>query len=616
MLTASLQSTWAGNNSGGSGVDSNTSPSNSNINILAQQQQQRSQNHSRQKGAARFGIPVPTGDLSASQGPINVAANGGLNGGKSLFSTQAAASSSPSNYALAPNGTTNYSELPNLKANRLNSGGIGNGQSSPRSNANNNNKEVSGSSGNKKYRAGSSSSRQQQQQQQQSMQGQSQQAQIIQQQQQQQQLLQAQASAQGNIQALASGSRASRRHKYASGPSSDMLAPTYSYGTNSAGNAGPGPGGGASQTANDLLGPGAYSHGSNNYGQTLLHAHGSNASNIKSLPDMGQILPQISTSSSSSSNNSGNNGGIVGGANVNGNASKRTSASAMFLASSTATGAVNFTVKEVSANISNNFTGSEEHFSAAVTSTKGLKPGNPNWTNQDNYFVIENFDPNRDVRLYCVLDGHGEHGHHVSRRCRELFPQIIKSCNMDINHAFYLMQGDLNSSEIDVKCSGATCVLATLINGKLSVYNCGDSRAVLGRRNPNGSITAHALTNDHKPDKPEERKRILNCGGHLGCRQVLVNQPGRGPVSMPVGPCRVWYQHRGETLGLAMSRSLGDAIVHKCGVSAEPEVLEHQVDEMDEFIIIATDGVWDVVDNAHAAQMVQNIISKAGDCQC
>jgi len=75
--------------------------------------------------------------------------------------------------------------------------------------------------------------------------------------------------------------------------------------------------------------------------------------------------------------------------------------------------------------------------------------------------------------------------------------------------------------------------------------------------------------------------------------------------------CR--YQHRGETLGLAMSRSLGDAIVHKCGVSAEPEVLEHQVDEMDEFIIIATDGVWDVVDNAHAAQMVQNVISKAGD---
>lgn len=91
---------------------------------------------------------------------------------------------------------------------------------------------------------------------------------------------------------------------------------------------------------------------------------------------------------------------------------------------------------------------------------------------------------------------------------------------------------------------------------------------------------------------------------------MLVNQPGRGPVSMPVGPCRVWYQYRGETLGLAMSRSLGDAIVHKSGVSAEPEILDHMVDEYDEFMIIATDGVWDVVDNNQAVQMVNNFVSK------
>ena len=95
------------------------------------------------------------------------------------------------------------------------------------------------------------------------------------------------------------------------------------------------------------------------------------------------------------------------------------------------------------------------------------------------------------------------------------------------------------------------------------------------------------------------------------CRQVLVNQPGRGPVSMPVGPCRVWYQNKGETLGLAMSRSLGDTIVHRSGVSAEPETLEHIVDEYDEFMIIATDGVWDVIDNNQAVQMVQNFSSKS-----
>ena len=49
----------------------------------------------------------------------------------------------------------------------------------------------------------------------------------------------------------------------------------------------------------------------------------------------------------------------------------------------------------------------EDYASASVTSIKGLKPGNPNWTNQDNFLIIERFD-NRDVNIYCVLDGHGE----------------------------------------------------------------------------------------------------------------------------------------------------------------------------------------------------------------
>jgi len=252
----------------------------------------------------------------------------------------------------------------------------------------------------------------------------------------------------------------------------------------------------------------------------------------------------------------------------------------------------------------------DEQTNASVTSLKGLKPNNPNWINQDNNFMIERFD-GKDLHFYCVLDGHGEHGHHISRKAAQNFPQHIRSSNFDMKKAFNIVQNDLNNCEYDARCSGATCVLAVLTAGRLSVSNCGDSRAVLGRRNPNGTISAHALTIDHKPDKPDERKRILSCGGHLGCRQVLVNQPGRGPVSMPVGPCRVWYQHRGETLGLAMSRSLGDSIAHKSGVSAEPEILDHSIDEYDEFMIIATDGVWDVVDNNQAVQMVNNFASKS-----
>ena len=40
------------------------------------------------------------------------------------------------------------------------------------------------------------------------------------------------------------------------------------------------------------------------------------------------------------------------------------------------------------------------------------------------------------------------------------------------------------------------------------------------------------------------------------------------------------------------------------GVSAEPEVTEHTLDINDLFVIIATDGIWDVIDSAQAIQIV------------
>lgn len=253
---------------------------------------------------------------------------------------------------------------------------------------------------------------------------------------------------------------------------------------------------------------------------------------------------------------------------------------------------------------------SEEHSTASVSSIKGLKPGNPHWINQDNFFVVERID-NKDLHMYCVLDGHGEVGHLVSRRCRELFPNIIVSGGFDMKEAFLQMQQDLCACEVDVRCSGATCNLAVISGNTISVSNCGDSRCVLGKRLPSGGYAAVQLSNDHKPDNPDERKRVLSCGGHLGCRQAMVNQGARGMVSVPVGPTRVWYQFRGDTLGLAMSRSLGDAVVHRCGVSAEPETIDHTIADGDEFLILATDGIWDVVDNNQAVQVVQNFSSKS-----
>lgn len=125
--------------------------------------------------------------------------------------------------------------------------------------------------------------------------------------------------------------------------------------------------------------------------------------------------------------------------------------------------------------------------------------------------------------------------------------------------AFRQMQSDLEKCSIDVRCSGATGVVVVLRSGVLQVGNCGDSRAVLGRKS-NGSVSAFLLTSDHKPDRPDERRRVIAAGGQVGSRQLVVGHNANGPVTLPLGPPRVWYQSRGETMGLAMSRSLGMCI--------------------------------------------------------
>ena len=168
---------------------------------------------------------------------------------------------------------------------------------------------------------------------------------------------------------------------------------------------------------------------------------------------------------------------------------------------------------------------------------------------------------------------------------------------------------------MNVDCSGATCVVVVVRNQELTVAHCGDSRCVLGRRSSmtGGGYHDIALTIDHKPDVPEELRRIIGCGGQVGSRQFVSQGGDRHPGRVTLGPCRVWYRYGADKLGLAMSRSLGDAVVHRVGVSAEPTLLHQPLDEngWDEFLILATDGLWDVVDSAQATRCVGSMIARA-----
>ncbi|TQD81514.1 hypothetical protein C1H46_032957 [Malus baccata] len=136
---------------------------------------------------------------------------------------------------------------------------------------------------------------------------------------------------------------------------------------------------------------------------------------------------------------------------------------------------------------------------------------------------------------------------------------------------------DFLDSERDIyRDDGSTASTAVLVGNHLYVANVGDSRTVISRAGK-----AIALSEDHKPNRSDERKRIESAGGFV----------------MWTGTWRVGGV-------LAMSRAFGNRML-KQYVVAEPEIQDLVVDEDFEFLVLASDGVWDVLPNEVAVEVAK-----------
>ena len=209
--------------------------------------------------------------------------------------------------------------------------------------------------------------------------------------------------------------------------------------------------------------------------------------------------------------------------------------------------------------------------------------------------------------LFSVCDGHGEFGHHVSSYLRQQLPRhILKAClaleeqgqegrlSRALKEAYRRVVEGLSRSGVDVMFSGSTCV-SVLVEGKTVVCgNVGDSRAVLVRL-VHGKWEASDLSTDHKPSLPSEQARIQAQGGRIS--------PYRDSSGGAVGPLRVWMQDE-DIPGLAMSRSIGDLLASRLGVSAEPEVLEKELEPEDKALVVASDGLWEFFTSQEVAQII------------
>lgn len=138
---------------------------------------------------------------------------------------------------------------------------------------------------------------------------------------------------------------------------------------------------------------------------------------------------------------------------------------------------------------------------------------------------------------------------------------------------------DVTSEPVAPETVGSTAVVALICSSHIVVANCGDSRAVLYR-----GKEAKALSNDHKPNREDEYARIEAAGG-----KVIQ-----------------WNGHRVFGV-LAMSRSIGDRYL-KPWIIPEPEVTFTPRAREDECLILASDGLWDVMSNEEACEVARKRI--------
>ncbi|GAB2265095.1 hypothetical protein Dimus_000162 [Dionaea muscipula] len=206
----------------------------------------------------------------------------------------------------------------------------------------------------------------------------------------------------------------------------------------------------------------------------------------------------------------------------------------------------------------------------------------------------------RRYDFFGVYDGHG--GATVAEACRDRMHRILvkemeardekgggggrgvdwedvmKRCFQKMDYE--VGGGREGEDAVDVKeiMVGSTAVVAVVGSEEVVVANCGDSRAVICRGGD-----AVPLSVDHKPDRPDELARIEAAGG----RVIDWNGPRIGV--------------------LAISRSIGDHYLRPY-VTSQPEVMVYRRTNDDEFLILATDGLWDVISNQAACQAVRRCL--------
>ena len=180
-----------------------------------------------------------------------------------------------------------------------------------------------------------------------------------------------------------------------------------------------------------------------------------------------------------------------------------------------------------------------------------------------------------------LFDGHA--GGRCSKHISSILPDVLTEDSLFMtNLPLALKRSFHTANDIFLKIAeqqrlhdGSTGITALLRNGKLLVGNVGDCRALLLSA---GKTIQMSI--DQKPTNPEEQRRIASLGG------VITNNLGVTRVNGV----------------LAVSRAFGNRKLRKV-IRPDVEMMQRELTREDDFLVMASDGLWDVLRNKDVCDM-------------
>eukprot|EP00026_Physarum_polycephalum_P011024 Phypoly_transcript_11215.p1 GENE.Phypoly_transcript_11215~~Phypoly_transcript_11215.p1 ORF type:complete len:309 (+),score=46.56 Phypoly_transcript_11215:260-1186(+) len=225
---------------------------------------------------------------------------------------------------------------------------------------------------------------------------------------------------------------------------------------------------------------------------------------------------------------------------------------------------------------------------------------------EDEYTCYDGLSKQKGPALFAVFDGHGTDDYSACAS-DTLHKQILESDLFKAGKyreailAGFAAEDKLLLEQVKAKRGGSTSTVAIIVEDNLYIGHLGDSRAVLGVQDK--PLTHHSashhlpvravrISRDHRPDDPDERKRIIEAGGVVAQGRII-----------------------GKDSAINMSRALGDFdfkipqnrargdFISSAPYVPEPIKLNRQC----KFVVLGSDGLWDQMEERTVVYLIDNL---------